>query len=1044
MVWRKWIVRAVVYGIIGNCALGALVYQRWTNPSAVREQVLNKLGEIFPGAHVSIDSAHLRILGGIELRDLRVMRRDDPERHEIFHVPRAVFYHDKEQIVDGKLVIRKIDMFLPRLRVRRDKEGHWNVQGLTGKINLKMIIPTIVVHQGTIIFDDHAAGRPAPVEINDVSLTMINDPLPSVSLRASATSELLGKVHAQGDWQRPTGAVTLTFKAVDLPLTHQLAMRGAGQAHAAALAGLLLEARADVQGQFALRPGQVPPLSYGIQCQVRGGKVQHPQLPLPLENLSAAFTCADGALRLERLSARSGAAELSLTGTALLAALDREFECQLDVKHLALCDELCTRMPEKLRKLHNLFRAQGPTTLHVACARRSGEWAPLSNGKPSHVSLRPEGVEMKFVKFPYPLERLTGSVDFDFLDRRIRVDITGAAGGRPVFIQGQWTGEGVDADASFDIRASDVVIDENLLRALPETTQKLAYSFRAQGKIDVKAHIRHERGATEYKNEYHVHFHDARVRWDDFPYPLENVTGSLDIYPKHWEFHEFRGSHKGCHVVVTGKSTPRINATTGDKSFGVFVEITGRDLVIDDELHQALRRMGALSKAWETFRPTGRLSFTAAIDRAGPLPDELSVHVDARGCSVEPRFFAYRLDDVNGQFRYQQRRLEMTQVKARHGPTVLAIERGAVDLHGSEGYYADINVQAQELRFDEALLHALPGKLQDAARSLKVHSPVQLETRLVIAQAPEQARPPVLFWDGKAWINDASLTAGLELRHVTGTLACVGRHNGSQLEGVQGTALLDEATAFGHPQRFTNVLARFEVSKTSPDVLLVGLRAPIYGGDVVGQVRVDLHSTIRYELNLTASQIDLQEFGKNNFGPNTQMQGLAGGRLYLKGQARTLDSLEGDGSVDVPAGRLGKDLPFLLDLIKFLGLHWPDRTAFEEMHAVFGIRGRRVQLRNLELLGNAVSLTGKGEFNLDGSDVQIDFIPTPARVYQWLPPVVRSIPPALSRTLLTIEVRGKAGAGPDELRFNKKLVPVVLDPLTVLRDRVIGAPEKKD
>ncbi len=71
MAWRKWMVRGVVYGIFGAAVTGALVYQRWTNPSAVREQIIASLSEAFPGAHVSVDSARLRILGGIQLNGLR-------------------------------------------------------------------------------------------------------------------------------------------------------------------------------------------------------------------------------------------------------------------------------------------------------------------------------------------------------------------------------------------------------------------------------------------------------------------------------------------------------------------------------------------------------------------------------------------------------------------------------------------------------------------------------------------------------------------------------------------------------------------------------------------------------------------------------------------------------------------------------------------------------------------------------------------------------------------------------------------------------------
>jgi hypothetical protein len=650
---------------------------------------------------------------------------------------------------------------------------------------------------------------------------------------------------------------------------------------------------------------------------------------------------------------------------------------------------------------------------------------------------------MAFAKFPYPLERLSGAVDFNLLNRQVQVELTGNAGARPVFITGHWSGEGVQADASFDIRASDLTIDETLLKALsalPPETQTLARSFHAEGKLDVKAHVRHEPGAKEYRNEYHVRFHDASVRWDDFPYALTDVAGVLDIYPGHWEFHDFRGKHKDGQVAVKGRSTPKVHLPTGERSHGVSVEIQGRDIAMDDDLRQALRQIRKLQDTWDNFRPSGRLTFTAAIERPTPLSDDLGVQVELRGCAVEPKFFAYPLDDVSGQFRYGQHRLELMKVQAHHGATTLALERGTVDLHA--GHYADLEIQAQDLRIDEALAQALPKKLQGAARALKIEGPLQLKTRLVIGQLPNPATPPDVFWDGQLWMRDAKLTTGMELSGVTGTVACVGRHDGQQLLGVEGNVSLDRVTVFKQP--FANVQAPFQVRKEGPDALLVRLRAPIYGGDIAGEVCVHMNAPVRYELNLTASQIDLGEFGKQNLGAdNTQLQGIAVGRLHMTGAGTGIDSLEGNGSLDVPNGRLGKDLPFLLDLIKFLGLHWPDRTAFEEMHARFSVLGKRVNIGRLELLSNAISLTGKGEINLDGTDAQVDFYPTLARFGQALPPLMRPLVPTVSKNILTIEVRGKVGARSEDLRFHKKLVPVVVDPLLVLRDRMMGAEEKK-
>ena len=47
------------------------------------------------------------------------------------------------------------------------------------------------------------------------------------------------------------------------------------------------------------------------------------------------------------------------------------------------------------------------------------------------------------------------------------------------------------------------------------------------------------------------------------------------------------------------------------------------------------------------------------------------------------------------------------------------------------------------------------------------------------------------------------------------------------------------------------------------------------------------------------------------------------------------------GTIEVRNGKLYK-LPLLLDLLKWLGLRQPDRTAFEDVRVRFGIDGDRI------------------------------------------------------------------------------------------------------
>ena len=97
---RKWFVRSVVFGIVGVCIAALVLYYRWTNPAAVRQEVLVELQKHFPGALINLESARLRLLGGIQVQKLRLTRKDNGKKLEFLHIP-CVIYHDKGKAARG-------------------------------------------------------------------------------------------------------------------------------------------------------------------------------------------------------------------------------------------------------------------------------------------------------------------------------------------------------------------------------------------------------------------------------------------------------------------------------------------------------------------------------------------------------------------------------------------------------------------------------------------------------------------------------------------------------------------------------------------------------------------------------------------------------------------------------------------------------------------------------------------------------------------------------------------------------------------------------
>ena len=114
-----------------------------------------------------------------------------------------------------------------------------------------------------------------------------------------------------------------------------------------------------------------------------------------------------------------------------------------------------------------------------------------------------------------------------------------------MYIEGEVHGKGPAAAVDLKIWAKDIPIDDRLRGALDPKYQKLLDSFAATGRVDIDATVRQAFGEDRLRNRYVAHVHDGTIRFDQFAYPIENIAGTIDIRSDHWEYREFRGTHKG-------------------------------------------------------------------------------------------------------------------------------------------------------------------------------------------------------------------------------------------------------------------------------------------------------------------------------------------------------------------------------------------------------------------------------------------------------------------------------------------------------------------
>jgi hypothetical protein len=1110
MVTRRRLVRGFVLAAAAVSCTVAIAYQL-TGSAAVRQQVINHLQKFFVGGEMALGSARFRLLGGVSVENFTLYRRDDPSQTPLLHVPAGIIYHDKEALSHGKLAVRKLLMRRPRITIVRSADGRWNVAGLLGPVHPELQIPIVEIEQGTIalqISTPHAAA-PFTVELQNVNATMVNQPLPVLHIEVRGQAVALGSLALQATWHRTAERLDATADLAPISVTanllRDLSAFWPGIADQVEQAAGTARVHAGIQYGGTGTPG----LRHQVRMEFADGRLDHRDLPLPLDRLNISARCDDGVLAVERLVAKAGPADVSLTcrlrnrdepsqlvssrscplppcggglgrgvtggtphpnpppqgsreregndvvvtgevktphpATLIPSAFDRLAALELTVKQLPVSPELFARLPLAFQKYQDVYSPSGPLNLTVKFDR-GGQGGPVLTAR-----LRPERMVGRFDAFPYPIREVRGSLDLTIAGERpprLDVDLTAEANGRrPVTIQGHVEGDGPAPAYAVVVGGDAIAIDSTLVAALPVKFQNAARSYRPQGRCDITARLNRVAGQTISTQRFTIGFRgDAALCYDLFPVPLERVSGDVDITlgpgapatsRGMWvcKFNDIRAAYNGARVVLGGEARPTDDGTRVD------LTIIGRGVPLDETLAAAFAnpRM-RLRPVYEMFRPGGRFDFRAQVAHVDrhPAPSDYDIRVQHGGAMIRPTFFPMSLSELAGSFRLTPGRVEIGRYTARHNDTVFEFGGGWVRF-GEGWHHADVHdLRAVSLPIDPALIGALPGALQAVCRSLEPEGTLAVDLdRLVVDHPPElpgPAEPPVVYWDGRVRFADASLKTGVAWTGVTGVVASQGRYRGQVLDGVTGHIALDNATIFNQPLAGLHADAR--VLTDHPHVLQLQLgRAQLFGGQVAGQAHVAFGAGLQYAVDLKAIGVRLEDVARHNrIGANAKMSGLAKAELYLTGTGYGVDELGGGGNVHIPDGKI-YNLPLALDLLKVTHLHAPDGTAFEEAHAEFKIQGKRVEVKRFDLLGSAVNLGGKGEMDLDGSNMAMDFYAVWGHLAQILPPGLRDVPPWLSKNLLLLHARGKLGGS---MEVRPEVVPVVVDPVRKLVDYARG------
>jgi hypothetical protein len=1097
-----------IVGVLAALAYGGwYAYDELFKPGEVRRRVTEELTARFEGVDVEVGSARMRpFLGGVNVSDLKLIRRDDPTRTPFLHVPHAVIWLDKADL-SRRFSAGKIEFDDARLRLIRDPTGKWNVEGITKPTAGGDQAPILILKKARVEVIDLRTGTAAVLDLQEMDLTVINDPANVFTFEAKGKSTPVGPFHARGRFESGVGASgTLDLNGIVLgPDLARLIGMFAPEAldHLATITGT-----ATCRTRWTWKPGRQPVVAYDTELELTGARCSNPLLPAPIENLHLKARCKDGDLTVEDLSGKVGESgvcvklEIDAPPTqpgapVVLVSPDNIEErlrhLEVTVTDLVVGPDLFERLPPKLTQVRELFAPSG--TADVTYERHRDQ-----TGVRKRCVFRPKGMAAKYCGFPYPVDRIRGTIDatLDDVASRYEVDLVGEGNGKPVSLKGRVIG-GADRQVDLVLTGSDISLDKALIDALPDEYPDLVRRLRPTATGDFTAKIRHnarvrrDHGPDAFDNEFDIKVRSGTLSYVDFPYALRNLAGNLIVRtvphtPTIAPPDAGTPAAPACAEVGTvaikdftatgsGGCKLRINGSFGPEPGGdvLALDVRGEGVPLDGELFKAIARL-KLDSSWSTFDPSGRMNCEIRVrihNRYAPpsRPDQpfqpsrdLELGLSFNGPSLRPTFFPYQLTEAAGQVSYARGRVEMHQFRARHGATAITLPSAEVLLPPAGGYWADLyDLRVNPVVVDREFLAALPRGLKSACLGLDPRGPMAIHARRLVISDPPPGQPPVravpevasaahltaratmsappretlptIYWDATVVFKDAAVHTGVSWDSLAGHLTTRGLYVGDRLGRVVGDLVVDKGRVMKQPVQA--VSARFEVDPARPDVIAIPwINGRVYGGEVGGQARLEIGTPVRFDLALNASRLKLEEFSKaNNLGAKTELEGLATAQLNLSNPpdpVTRLPVLEGSGSIDVPSGRM-LDLPVMLDVIKLARLRPMDHTAFEEAHAVFRIRGDRLKVGQLDLLGNAVSLGGEGEMDLDGRNSRFEFYTVWTNIRNMLGGS-GDVTARLSSSLYRIRVAGDLG-GDKPPKVSQEPLPMITEPIRRLLGR---------
>lgn len=991
----------------------------------IRQYVLLELEKLYPDLEIHIGKVSLNEHRGISIRHLECFIPAEPGRPK-----RALLAIDElylecpislQSLYRKEIEIEKVTLKSPIVRLTRSANGRFEeIERLRTQGSTFRPIP-MEVQNGILLFEDILVHPKEPIKFSGIALSIIppqkqakpvlitdlekkQPPSDAWSFSGSMSGDLLRQLKC-GGFYRPSDRYwefsascrqfdwtpeLLAYFRLEAPLienrNHQRSLES-------------FQGRFDF-GFSAVHDPQIPwGFRFAMDGMLSQGRIELHEIGRTLTELNTRFEMTDHSLHIEKLSGIAEAARLLISYSQ--QGLPAPTSAQLSAEILGLSfdvdfvEALSPFLTENTQNLLRRFDFEGTTNLETKLSYQNGHWQPES------LQLALSDLKFTFLEFPYSVEHLSGVMQ---VDSQARLNFTLA--GRPTDslrtrIVGEYVNVFVDPVGQVAIRGRNVPIDAKLMETLPEAHRAVVQSLHPAGKIDAELLIKLPPDDNPLEKHFVIHLDKVSLQYDRFPYPLREVSGELRLDDDIWTFENIVGTNESARIVGSGRVQPVVRADGSGENVELTMKIQAEDVPVDGQLAGALLDPGQ-RQLLEEIRARGKIHLNTAI-RYVSHENRLDLAFQAVPCpefSIHPARFPYRIDNLQGEFRYENGSIYSPRLTGNHREVRLSC--GVLCRFDPDDRWVmrlDPLV-IDHLSADRELLDALPSNAQKIFEDLQIAKPFNFKGLIEFSrQGPDT--PLCTVWDIGAVFHQNAAHVGVPVDNIFGEIKLTGfaqddtvRFGGElKLDSftVHDFHLTDIAGPFFYEGQAKQFLIGQQAKKhlyPPPDLSLLHefrqspwflgteqarpIVGRLFGGVLRCEGLVVTGETVSYNIHSILTGADLATIAME-FEPNaSKISGTMNLGVRIQGAGRKLETIGGEGNVQLRNANI-YEAPGMLKLLRELSIREinPNAGAFSSADIGFFIQGKQLVLNPILFEGGAFSLEGNGKMQIDTRHVDL-------------------------------------------------------------------------